>query len=172
MTQSKKNLEEVNIIIDETFLDKSIKKHGNFLIPILQDIQESYRYLPEELLIQVAEKLQIPLIDVYGVATFYQSFGLIPKGEHIITICLGTACYIHGGTNMVDVLTKELNIKPGETTKDKKFTLETVNCLGCCAISPVMVIDNKIYGNLTRDKLRKVFYRFRENEEDLKQSEI
>jgi len=172
MTQSKKNLEEVNIIVDETFLDKSIKKHGNFLIPILQDIQENYRYLPEEYLIKVAEKLQIPLINVYGVATFYQSFGLVPKGEHIITVCLGTACYIRGGTNMVDVLTKELNIKPGETTKDKKFTLETVHCLGCCAISPVMVIDDKIYGNLTKDKLRKILNRFRENEEKLRQSDI
>jgi len=172
MTQSKKNLEEENIIVDETFLDKSIKKHGNFLIPILQDIQKSYRYLPEEYLIKVAEKLQIPLIEVYGVVTFYQSFGLIPKGEHIITVCLGTACYIRGGTNMVDVLTKELNIKPGETTKDKKFSLETVNCLGCCAISPVMVIDDKIYGNLTMDKLRKILNRFRENEEKLRQSDI
>jgi len=172
MTQSKKNLEEINTIIDEVFLDKSIKKHGNFLIPILQDIQESYRYLPEEYLIMVAEKLQIPLIEVFGVATFYQSFGFVPKGEHIITVCLGTACYIRGGTNMVDVLTKELNIKPGETTKDKKFTLETVHCLGCCAISPVMVIDDKIYGNLTRVKLRKILNRFRENEEKLRQSDI
>jgi len=156
MTQSKKNLEDVNIIIDEIFLDKSIKKHGNFLIPILQDIQESYRYLPEECLIKVAEKLQIPLIDVYGVATFYQSFGLVPKGEHIITICLGTACYIRGGTKMVDVLTKELNIKPGETTKDKKFSLEMVNCLGCCAIGPMVLIDDEYYGEMTPQKVIKL----------------
>jgi len=156
MTQSKKNLEDVNIIIDEPFLDKSIKKHGNFLIPILQDIQECYRYLPEECLIKVAEKLQIPLIDVYGVATFYQSFGLVPKGEHIITICLGTACYIRGGTKMVDVLTKELNIKPGETTKDKKFSLEMVNCLGCCAIGPMVLIDDEYYGEMTPQKVIKL----------------
>ncbi len=156
MTQSKKNLEEVNIIIDEIFLDKSIKKHGNFLIPILQDIQESYRYLPEEYLIMVAEKLQIPLIKVFGVATFYQSFGLVPKGEYIITVCLGTACYIRGGTNMVDVLTKELNVKPGETTKDKKFSLETVNCLGCCAIGPMVLIDGEYYGEMTPQKIIKL----------------
>ena len=156
MTQSKKNLEEVNIIIDETFLDKSIKKHGDLLIPILQDIQENYRYLPEECLIIVAERLQIPLIEVYGVATFYQSFSLIPKGEHIITVCLGTACYIRGGTNMVDVLTKELNIKPGETTKDKKFSLETVNCLGCCAIGPMVLIDGEYYGEMTPQKVIKL----------------
>ncbi len=156
MTQSKRNLEEVTIIIDETFLDKCIKKHDNFLIPILQDIQEKYRYLPEECLIIVAERLQIPLIEVYGVATFYQSFSLIPKGEHIITVCLGTACYIRGGTNMVDVLTKELNIKPGETTKDKKFTLETVNCLGCCAIGPMVLIDDEYYGEMTPQKVIKL----------------
>jgi len=152
--------------VDEAFIDKSIKKHDNFLIPVLQDIQESYSYLPEESLIKVAEKLQIPLIDVYGVATFYQSFSLIPKGEHVITICLGTACYIRGGTNLVDVLIKKLDIKPGETTKDNKFTFETVNCLGCCAISPVMVIDNKIYGNLTTNKLRKILNKLRKNKKD------
>jgi len=152
--------------IDETFIDKSVKKHGNFLIPILQDIQESYKYLPEEFLIKVAEKLQIPLIDVYGVATFYQSFSLIPKGEHIIIVCLGTACYIRGGIKIVDVLTRELDIKPGETTKDNKFTLETVNCLGCCAIGPVMVIDNEIHGNLTTNKLGKILNKLRKKEKD------
>ena len=138
--------------IDETLIDKYIKNHGNFLIPILQDIQESYNYLPEEFLIKVAEKLQIPLIDVYSVATFYQSFSLIPKGEHIITICLGTACYIRGGRKVVDVLTKELDIKPGETTKDKKFTLETVNCLGCCAIGPMVEINGEYHGEMTPQK--------------------
>ena len=142
--------------IDETLIDKYIKNHGNFLIPILQDIQESYNYLPEEFLIKVAEKLQIPLIDVYSVATFYQSFSLIPKGEHIITICLGTACYIRGGIKMVDVLTKELNIKPGETTKDNKFSLEMVNCLGCCAIGPMVLIDDEYYGEMTPQKVIKL----------------
>jgi len=138
--------------IDETFIDKSIKKHGNFLIPILQEIQESYKYLPEEFFIKVAEKLQIPLIDVYGVATFYQSFSLIPKGEHIITVCLGTACYIRGGIKIIDVLKRELDLKPGETTKDKKFTLETVNCLGCCAIGPIVKINDEYHGEMSPQK--------------------
>lgn len=139
--------------IEEAFIDKSIKKHGNFLIPILQDIQENYRYLPEEFLIQVAEKLQIPLIDVYGVATFYQSFSLVPKGEHIITVCLGTACYIRGGKKIVEILTSELDIEPGETTEDKKYSLETVNCLGCCAIGPMVLIDSEYYGEMTAQKI-------------------
>ena len=142
--------------IEEPFIDKSIKKHGNFLIPILQDIQENYRYLSEEFLIQVAEKLHIPLIDVYGVVTFYQSFSLVPKGEHIITVCLGTACYIRGGKKIVDILTGELDIEPGETTKDKKFSLETVNCLGCCAIGPMVLIDSEYYGEMTPQKINKL----------------
>ena len=144
------------MIADETFIDKSIKKNNNFLIPILQDIQESYKYLPEECLIKVAEKMQIPLIDVYGVATFYQSFSLIPKGEHIVTVCLGTACYIRGGIKIVDVITKELEIKPGETTKDNKFTIETVNCLGCCAIGPILKINGEYHGEMTPKKTIKL----------------
>ena len=136
----------------ETFIDKSIKIHGNFLIPILQDIQESYKYLPEESLITVSEKLHIPLIDIYGVATFYQSFSLIPKGENIIIVCLGTACYINGGRKIVDVLMRELDIIPGKTTKDNKFTLETVNCLGCCAIGPIVEINGDYHREMTPKK--------------------
>jgi len=157
MTYSKKNLKrEVIASIEEDFIDKSIKKHGNFLIPVLQDIQEYFKYLPEEFLIQVAKKLRIPLIDVYGVATFYQSFSLVPKGEHIIVVCLGTACYIRAGKKIVDVLTNELDIEPGSITKDKKFSLETVNCLGCCAIGPIVLIDDKYYGEMTPQKIIKL----------------
>ena len=138
--------------IDGIFIDKCIEKNGNFLIPILQDIQESHNYLPEEMLKTVSEKLQIPLIDIYGVSTFYKSFSLTPKGENIITVCLGTACYVHGGERMVDVISRELNIKSGETTKNKKFTLETVNCLGCCAIGPVVVINDEYFREMTPKK--------------------
>lgn len=133
-------------------LDKSFKKHGDYLISILQDIQEFYQYLPEEVLREVSEKMGVPLIDIYGVATFYQSFSLSPKGEHVITACLGTACYVRGGTKIVDALSRDLNIKVGETTSDAKFTLETVNCLGCCAIGPILVIDGEYYGEMTPKK--------------------
>ena len=152
--------------IEEGFIDKSIKKHGNFLIPILQDIQENYRYLPEECLTQIAEKLQIPLIDVYGVATFYQSFSLVPKGEHIIIVCLGTACYIRGGKKIVDILINELDIEPGETTEDKKFSLETVNCLGCCAIGPMVLIDDEYYGEMTPQKIIKLIKTLKREKDD------
>ena len=154
------------VTIEATFIDKSIKEHGNFLIPILQDIQENYRYLPEECLIQVSGKLQIPLIDVYGVATFYQSFSLAPKGKHIIVVCLGTACYIRGGRKIVDVLTNELKIEPGSITKDKKFSLETVNCLGCCAIGPIVLIDDTYYGEMTPKKIVKLIKTLKREKDD------
>jgi len=141
------------VSVEEAIIEKSIKKNGNFLIAVLQDIQEYYNYLPEECLIQVSKKLQIPLIEVYGVATFYQSFSLVPKGEHIIVVCLGTACYIRGGKKIVEALTKELNIEPGSITKDKKFSFETVSCLGCCAIGPMVLIDDAYYGEMTPKKV-------------------
>ncbi len=134
--------------LEETFVDECINIHGNFLVPILQDIQEKHNYLPEELLRILAEKLEIPLRDIYGVATFYRSFSLTPKGKHIITVCLGTACHVRGGARIVDTLSDELGIKSGETTKDLQFTLETVNCLGCCAIGPIVVVDGEYYGEM------------------------
>ncbi len=152
--------------IDETFIDKTIEKNNRSLISILQDIQESYNYLPEESLIKVAEKMQIPLIDVYSVVTFYHSFCLIPKGEYIITVCLGTACYIRGGKKIVDLLTKELEIIPGETTKDNKFTLETVNCLGCCAIGPIVKINNEYHGEMTPNKTKKLIKSLKREKND------
>ncbi len=141
------------MITEQILIEKSEKKNGNYLISMLQEIQESYKYIPEESLSKVAEKLHIPLIDVYGVVTFYNSFSMVPKGEYIITVCLGTACYIRGGRILVDTLMKELSVKPGETTKDKKFTLKTVNCLGCCAIGPTVQINKEFYGDMTPVKI-------------------
>ena len=133
-------------------IEKAVKRHNNSLIPILQEIQDTLKYIPEECLIKISKELNLPLIDVYGVATFYQSFSLVPKGEYIITVCLGTACYINGGKKILDTLIKELEIDLGETTKDKKFTLETVNCLGCCAIGPMVKINNEFYREMTPEK--------------------
>lgn len=148
--------------MDIIFIDKSIKKNKSSLIPILQDVQEYYNYLPEEMLREVAAKLRIPLIDIYGVATFYQSFSLTPKGKHIITICLGTACYIRDGENIAEAISKELDIKPGETTKNMEFTLETVNCLGCCAIGPVVVIDGEYHREMTQKKTKNLLRAIKE----------
>lgn len=130
------------------------KKEG--LISLLQDIQEKLGYLPEEVLVKISERFNIPLIDLYGLVTFYKSFSLKPKGEHLITVCLGTACHVRGGANIVSVLSTKLGISPGETTSDKKFTLETVNCLGCCAIGPIVVVDGKYYGEMNPQKVERI----------------
>ena len=137
-------------------VESLVHKYGakkEALIPILQDIQSDLNWLPEEVLKAVAEKLQMPLIDVYGIASFYRTFSLKPRGKHIITVCVGTACHVRGGQRIVDEIGRRLEIAPGETTQDKNFTLETVNCLGCCALGPIVMIDGEYYGEMTTRKV-------------------
>ncbi len=141
--------------IDTEELDSLIHKYGargEALIPLLQDIQSLLNWLPEEVIREVAQRLQIPLIDVYGIVTFYRSFSLKPRGKHAITVCLGTACHVRGGQRIVEAISRELGISPGGTTEDLKFSLDTVNCLGCCAIGPIVVIDGEYYGGMTSQK--------------------
>lgn len=130
------------------------------LIPILQDIQAEYNYLPELALKIVSRSLDLPLTDVVGVATFYRAFSLKPRGRHVVTVCLGTACHVRGGPKILDEFEKKLNIKAGETTEDHSFTLEVVNCLGACALGPITVIDGNYYGQMktrTVDRLIKKY---------------
>lgn len=123
------------------------------LVAILQDIQSEYHYLPKEALIKVSRALGIPLSQVYNVATFFKAFSLKPRGKHVINVCLGTACHVRGAVRILEILERSLGIKSGETTPDFKFTLETVNCMGCCALGPVMKIDGEYFGNLKADKI-------------------
>src|SRR5665647_3121075 len=121
-----------------------VKKHGgdkSALIAVLQDIQEALNYLPKEALKTAAKAMNIPVSRVYEVATFYTAFSLKPRGENIVKICMGTACHVRGAAAIQDKLERTLGIKPGETTADKKFSLETVNCVGACALGPVVVIN-------------------------------
>ncbi|MDI6642028.1 MAG: NAD(P)H-dependent oxidoreductase subunit E, partial [Elusimicrobiota bacterium] len=104
------------------------------ILGVLQDVQSQYNYLPEELLIQISKEFKVPISRVFSLATFYKAFSLKPKGKHIIHVCLGTACHVRGGPKIVESVTRLLGIQPGETTQDKLFTLETVNCLGACAL--------------------------------------
>ena len=136
------------------------KTQKEALIPILQDIQAEYNWLPPETIREVANKLDIPLIDVYGVASFYRAFSLKPRGKHIITVCLGTACHVRGGPRIVAEVSRKLNIEPDETTADKQWTLETVNCLGCCAIGPVVVIDKEYYGGMNPTKVSRALKKY------------
>ncbi len=135
------------------------------LISILQDIQFEYHYLPEDALRLVARLLDLPPIQVYGVATFFKAFSLKPKGEHIVNVCLGTACHVRNAPAVLDELKRQLDIEPGDTTEDMQFSLDTVNCLGACALGPVVVIDEKYHGQMNAGKVKKVLRKQRESPE-------
>ena len=117
-------------------------------------MQGAYGYLPEEVLRFVSQKLEVPLIEVFRVANFYKAFTLKPRGKHLVTCCMGTACHVRGASRFLDEVLGFLKINPGETTDDNEFTVETVNCLGACALGPVIVMDGKYYDHMTTIKLR------------------
>lgn len=117
------------------------------LIQVLQDVQRAYRYLPCEVLTRVAERLDVPLARVFSVATFYRAFALSPQGESTIQVCTGTACHIRGAERLLDELQHELHAGPGQTTADRRFTIRTVNCVGACAMAPVLIVGNRYHGN-------------------------
>ena len=124
------------------------------LIAVLQDIQGRYGYLPQEGLREVAEGTGRSLVDVYGVATFYRSFSLKPRGKHLISVCLGTACHVRGAPRILEQFQRELGVGVGETTPDGEFTLETVNCLGACALGPVVVVDGRYFSNVAMPRVK------------------
>jgi NADH:ubiquinone oxidoreductase subunit E len=126
------------------------------LIPVLQDIQDSFNYLPKDELKVVAERLDIPLTRIYSVATFYKMFSLVPKGKHVCRVCLGTTCHLKGGQRLAESVSHRLGVDIGYTTKDMNFTLETVGCLGSCAQAPVMMIDDTYFARVTVDKVPKI----------------
>jgi len=123
------------------------------LIPILQQIQKAYGYLPPEVLMEVSRHTGIPASQIYGVATFYEQFHLEPHGRHTVRCCRGTACHVKGGPNILNRIKRTLNIEPGQTTEDMRFTFETVACLGTCFLAPVMMVNNDYYGHLTASKV-------------------
>jgi NADH-quinone oxidoreductase subunit E len=130
-----------------------------YLISLLQDVQAEYHYISEENLKLICEHLGVPMTQAWAVATFYKSFSLKPRGEHEIKVCLGTACHLKGGQRLVENLSRELGIGPEETTPDLRFTLDTVNCLGACALAPVAVIDEEYQSQVTSRKLNKAVQR-------------
>jgi len=136
------------------------------LIGALQEIQLGCNYVPPETLPVVARRLDIPLSQVYSVVTFYNSFSLEPRGKHIVTCCLGTACHVRGGDRIAREVSRLLRIEPDETTPDKQFTFETVRCLGACALAPVVVIDGQYHGKMRPEKLRNLLGALQQGEED------
>lgn len=143
----KYNSKEVNKIV------KGYQGKKTKLLAILTDIQAKYNWLPPDAIQLVSEKLCVPIIDVYGVATFYRAFSLSPRGKHLVTVCLGTACHVRGAQAVLDRLKERLKVEPGETTVGGKFTLESVNCLGACALAPIVVVDEKYHSKITVQKV-------------------
>ena len=130
------------------------------LIAILQDIQKRFNYLPQGLLRYIALRMEVPLTRVYGISTFYKAFSLKPRGEHLIDVCLGTACHVRGGMNILERFERELGVKNGETTYDEKFSLKAVRCVGCCGLAPVVVIDDEFHGKLNQEMIPKILGRY------------
>ncbi len=138
--------------MDNARIDQIIDKHNaepSSLIQVLLDIQSEEHWLPKYALEQVSERLKVPLTRIKHIATFYKAFSLTPKGRHEINVCVGTACHVRGASRILDTLTELTGIKAGETDLELKYSLETVNCVGCCALGPVMEVDGKIFGNVT-----------------------
>ncbi len=140
-------------------IDNILKKYENrksALIAILQDIQEKYNWLPQEAMKMISQRLNVPLVDVYSVATFYRAFKLAQPGRHNVTVCMGTACHVRGSPNVLKRFEENLHICAGETTSDHHVSLETVNCLGCCALAPVVVVDGKYNAQSTIQRADKI----------------
>jgi NADH-quinone oxidoreductase subunit E len=136
------------------------------LIPVLQDIQDEFNYLPKDELKVVAGRLQVPLTQVYSVATFFKMFSLEPKGRHQIRVCLGTACHLRGGQRLVETVSRRLGLETGHATEDLQFSLETVGCLGSCAQAPLMMIDDKYFGRMSVDKVPKILKPYKKQDQD------
>ncbi len=147
-------------------IDLINKRHQNgSLIPLLQSAQDSYGYIPEKIIYYISELVNIPAADIYGVITFYSQFRLKPLGKNLIRICEGTACHVNGAKSILSVLQDELGITVGETTDDGIFSLQSVACLGCCSLAPVIMINNSTHGNLTTDKLKKIVKKYKSEEQ-------
>jgi len=141
-----------------------IEKHGHeesSIIAILQDIQSTVNYLPQKALREISKSMDIPLSRIYAIATFYKAFSLRPRGRHSIHVCLGTACHVRGGQRVLEYLERKLGVKSGQTTRDLMFTLERVNCLGACAMGPMMVVDQKYLGKVKIDKIESILKKYK-----------
>lgn len=140
-------------------IDKRKNEKGA-IMPILQDAQEIYGYLPIEVQTMIAERLDVPLEEIFGVSTFYSQFALTPKGKYDISVCLGTACYVRGSKEIVDKITEILHIQPEECTPDGKFSLTECRCIGACGLAPVMTINEEVYGRLTADEIPAILAKY------------
>lgn len=151
---------------DKKVIDGILRKcERDSLIAILQAVQSHYNYLPEQVLTLLSERLEVPLSTLFSLATFYRSFSLEPRGRHLIKVCLGTACHVKSAENLFDKARRDLNLSGEEsTTKDLRFTLEKVRCLGCCSLAPVVCVNENTYGSMTQERLSGVFEKYRQED--------
>ncbi len=151
---SAEQLNELDQIIE------SRKEEPGSLIPVMEEAQVALGFLPEAVLSRIAQGLSLPISLVYGVATFYSFFTMVPKGKHTVRVCLGTACYVRGGKRIADIIKKEFGVEEGETTEDRMFTFETVRCLGACGLGPVVVIDDDVHGRVKPTKVKDILKQY------------
>jgi NADH-quinone oxidoreductase subunit E len=144
----------------DSIIEKYIDEKGA-LIQLLLDIQKEFRWIPQEAVLRINQRLKIPVSEIYRVASFYTSLSLKPRGRHIIRVCLGTACYVRGGPRILDSIERTFDVKPGETTSDGRFSLETVSCLGCCDLGPVIELDGKYHGRVTPANLGDILSQYK-----------
>lgn len=155
ISEEKAKFDELAAYIDE------MKGKPGPLMPVMQKAQDIFGALTFEVQQYIAEKMQIPMSDIYGVATFYSQFALEPKGKHVIGVCMGTACYVKNAEPVLHKLSEELNTPPGYTTKDGLFTLEATRCLGCCGLAPVIMVDDQVYGRLKPEDIPEILDKYR-----------
>ena len=155
MALEKEKFEALQLVIDE------LRNEQGALMPIMQRAQDIFGYLPEEVQNYIAKELDIPVSDIYGVATFYAQFNLEPKGKYIISVCMGTACYVKGSQAVLDKLEEVLGVPAGRTTPDGLFTLNATRCLGACGLAPVIMVNDDVYGRLTPDQVAGIIEKYR-----------
>ncbi|MGD2179268.1 MAG: NADH-quinone oxidoreductase subunit NuoE [Anaerolineae bacterium] len=158
------NASGLELGMEAATIEGILHQHGrerSAIIAILQDLQEEVNYLPEGALRYVAERLDVPVSKVYSLATFYRAFSLKPRGRHLIHVCTGTACHVRGAVKVLDTLEREIGIRAGETDEQMEFTLDTVNCLGACALGPVVVLDGEYYGEMNPAKVSRLLKKIR-----------
>ena len=146
--------------VDPEAVLKTVESHAGTAGALMAVLQDAYGYLPEAALKIVAERTGRSLVDVYGMATFYKSFRLKPRGKHLVSVCLGTTCHIRGAPSIFELFSDRLKIGPGETTPDEEFTLETVNCLGACALGPIVIVDEEYSGEMMTDKVKPLLEKY------------
>ena len=152
---------EINLKPLDKILESATKGNMAELIPILQEIQKVYGYLPEAALAELSKRMKFPESKIYGVATFYEQFHLEPHGRHTIKCCRGTACHVNRGTEIIDAISQAINVEPGQNTADMNFTFETVACLGTCFLAPVMMVNNDYYGNLKSNQIKDILKKYK-----------